>query len=130
MSAPADDNVVVRGDAERGGDVDDRFRHLDVRTRRRGIAARMVVHQDDRSIACCTCLRQLRHFSDMARCQTFGPLCAAKRTLTKNEKSRPKAASQFSPDDRGSSSHQCWLGLPAIRHEADTSKAEDHHRPC
>ena len=98
MSAPADDDVVVRGDAERGGDVDDRFRHLDVRTRRRGIAARMVVHQDDRSIACCTCLRQLRHFSDMARCQTFGPLCAAKRTLTKNEKSRPKAALQFNPD--------------------------------
>jgi hypothetical protein len=59
MSAPADDDVVVHGDAERGGDVDDRFRHLDVRTRRRGIAARMVVHQDDRSIACCTCLRQL-----------------------------------------------------------------------
>jgi hypothetical protein len=53
MSAPADDDVVVHGDAERGGDVDDRFRHLDVRTRRRGIAARMVVHQDDRSIACC-----------------------------------------------------------------------------
>jgi hypothetical protein len=48
MSAPADDDVVVHGDAERGGDVDDRFRHLDVRTRRRGIAARMVVHQDDR----------------------------------------------------------------------------------
>jgi hypothetical protein len=59
MSAPAEDDVVVHGDAERGGDVDDRFRHLDVRTRRRGIAARMVVHQDDRSIACCTCLRQL-----------------------------------------------------------------------
>ena len=59
MSAPTDDDVVVHGDAERGGDVDDRFRHLDVRTRRRGIAARMVVHQDDRSIACCTCLRQL-----------------------------------------------------------------------
>jgi hypothetical protein len=65
MSAPTDDDVVVHGDAERGGDVDDRFRHLDVRTRRRRIAARMVVHQDDRSIDCCTCLRQLMALSDM-----------------------------------------------------------------
>jgi hypothetical protein len=76
MSAPADDDVVVHGDAERGGDVDDRFRHLDVRTRRRGIAARMVVHQDDRSIACCTCLRQLmallRHADRPRRCPLPG----------------------------------------------------------
>ena len=85
MSAPADDDVVVHGDAERGGDVDDRFRHLDVRTRRRGIAARMVVHQDDRSIACCTCLRQLmadivakvenRTTLKISRKSNFGPLC-------------------------------------------------------
>ena len=30
MSILADDNVVVHGDAERGGDVDDRLGHLDV----------------------------------------------------------------------------------------------------
>jgi hypothetical protein len=52
MSAPADDDVVVHGDAERGGDVDDRFRHLDVRTRRRGIAARMVVQNNASSPIC------------------------------------------------------------------------------
>ena len=34
----ADDDVVVHGDAERLGDVGDRFRHLDVGLRRRGIA--------------------------------------------------------------------------------------------
>src|SRR5450755_188123 len=30
MAMLADDGVVVDGDAERGGDVDDRFRHLDI----------------------------------------------------------------------------------------------------
>jgi len=35
----------MHGNAERGGDVDDRFRHLDVRLRRRRIAGRMVVHE-------------------------------------------------------------------------------------
>jgi hypothetical protein len=74
MSAPADDDVVVHGDAERGGEVDDRFRHLDVRTRRRGIAARMVVQQDDRSIACCTCLRQLMARSGQGAMSELSPL--------------------------------------------------------
>jgi len=45
MPVLADDDVVVHGDAERGGDVDDRFRHLDVGLRRRRIAGGMVVHQ-------------------------------------------------------------------------------------
>jgi hypothetical protein len=40
--------VVVHGDAERAGDVDDRLGHLDVGLRRRWIAGRVVVHQDDR----------------------------------------------------------------------------------
>jgi hypothetical protein len=43
MPAPADDDVVVHGDAERGGDVDDRAGHLDIRLRRRRIAGGMVV---------------------------------------------------------------------------------------
>src|SRR5438105_2268493 len=30
MPVPADDDVVVHGNAERGGDIDDRLRHLDV----------------------------------------------------------------------------------------------------
>jgi hypothetical protein len=38
-------DVVVNGDAERGGDLDDRFRHLDIGLRGRGIATWMVVHQ-------------------------------------------------------------------------------------
>jgi hypothetical protein len=45
MSIFADDDVVVHGDAERRGDVDDRFRHLDVGLRRRRIAGRVVVHE-------------------------------------------------------------------------------------
>jgi hypothetical protein len=36
----------VDWDAERLGDIDDLLRHLYVGTRRRGIAARMIVHQD------------------------------------------------------------------------------------
>ena len=41
----ADDDVVVHGNAERGGDVHDRFRHLDIRLRRRRVAGGMVVQQ-------------------------------------------------------------------------------------
>ena len=41
----ADDDVVVHGDAERAGDVDDRLRHLYVGVRWRRIARRMVVQQ-------------------------------------------------------------------------------------
>jgi hypothetical protein len=40
----ADDDVVVDGDAERGGDLDDRLGHLDIGLRGRGIAGGMVVH--------------------------------------------------------------------------------------
>lgn len=43
MAVPADDDVVVDGDAERAGDLDHRLRHLDVGPRRRGVARRMVV---------------------------------------------------------------------------------------
>jgi hypothetical protein len=50
MPVLADDDVVVHGDAERPGDVDDRFRHLDVGLRGRGIAARVVVHEPAASI--------------------------------------------------------------------------------
>jgi hypothetical protein len=46
----ADDDVVVHGDAERGGDVDDRLRHPDVRLRRRRVATGMIVHQDYRAV--------------------------------------------------------------------------------
>jgi hypothetical protein len=38
MTASADDDVVVHGDAERAGDIDDRLGHLDVGLRRRRIA--------------------------------------------------------------------------------------------
>ncbi len=43
MSAFADDDVVVHGNAERGGDVDDRLGHLDVGLRRRRVAGGVVV---------------------------------------------------------------------------------------
>jgi len=45
MPVLADDDVVVHGDAERGGDIDDRPGHLDVRLRRRRIAGGVVVHK-------------------------------------------------------------------------------------
>ena len=45
MPVLADDDVVVHGNAERGGDIDDRFRHLDIRLRRGRIAGGVVVHQ-------------------------------------------------------------------------------------
>ena len=47
VAVPADDDVVVHGDAERLGDIDDRLRHVDIGARGRWIAARMIVHQYD-----------------------------------------------------------------------------------
>jgi hypothetical protein len=41
----ADDDVVVDGDAERTGDVDDRLGHLDIGLRGCRIAARVVVDE-------------------------------------------------------------------------------------
>src|SRR4051812_3372080 len=43
MPVLADDNMVVHGDAERGGDLDDRFGHVDVGLRGCGIAGGVVV---------------------------------------------------------------------------------------
>jgi hypothetical protein len=43
MSVLADDDVVVHGNAKRSCDVDDRFGHLDIGLRRRGIAGRVIV---------------------------------------------------------------------------------------
>jgi hypothetical protein len=45
MPVLADDDVVVHGNAERGGDLDDRLGHLDIGLRGRGVAAGVIVHQ-------------------------------------------------------------------------------------
>jgi len=45
MPVPADNDVVVHGNAERLGDIDDRLGHVDVGARRRRVATRMIVHQ-------------------------------------------------------------------------------------
>jgi hypothetical protein len=45
MAVLADDDVVVHGDAERPGHVDDGLRHLDVGARGRWIAGGMIVHE-------------------------------------------------------------------------------------
>ena len=45
MPVLADDDVVVHGNAERGGDLDDRLGHVDIGLRRRRIAGGVVVHQ-------------------------------------------------------------------------------------
>jgi hypothetical protein len=44
MPVLADDDVVVDGNAERGGDLDDRLGHMDIGLRRRRIAGGVVVH--------------------------------------------------------------------------------------
>ena len=44
MTVLADDDVVVHGDAERAGDIDDRLCHLDVGLRRRRITGGVIVH--------------------------------------------------------------------------------------
>jgi hypothetical protein len=46
MPVLADDDVVVHGNAGRGGDVDDRLGHLDVSLRWRRIAGGMVVQEN------------------------------------------------------------------------------------
>ena len=45
MPASADDDVIVHGDTERRGDIDDRAGHLDIRLRWRRIAGRVIVQQ-------------------------------------------------------------------------------------
>jgi len=45
MPVPADDDVVVHGDAERFCDIDDGAGHLDIGLRRRGIAGGVVVQE-------------------------------------------------------------------------------------
>ena len=45
----ADNDVIVHGNPERPGDIDDRLGHVDVGARRRWIAGGMIMHQDDRS---------------------------------------------------------------------------------
>ena len=60
MPVLADDDVIVHGNAERGGDVDDRFRYLDVGLRRRGIAGGVVM---DRTVTLLNTLIQLDFLS-------------------------------------------------------------------
>lgn len=45
MAVAADDDVVVDGDAERGGDVDDRLGHLDVGAGGRRVSRGVVVER-------------------------------------------------------------------------------------
>ena len=47
MAVFADDDVIVHRNAERAGDVDDRFRHLDVGGRRCRVAGGKIVHEND-----------------------------------------------------------------------------------
>lgn len=46
MAFAADDQMVVQDDAHHSGCLRHFTRHLDIGTRRRGIAGRMVVHQN------------------------------------------------------------------------------------
>ena len=59
MAVLADDDVVVHGEAEWGGDIDDRLGHLDVGLRRRRIAAK-----SRPSITCDMLRKVFRVFTD------------------------------------------------------------------
>ena len=48
VAVAADDDVVVQGNAERPGGIDDLFRHIDVGARRRRIAGRVIVNKNNR----------------------------------------------------------------------------------
>lgn len=50
MSVAADNDVVMHGDAERLGDVDNLARYIDVGARRSRIAGRMIVQQPWRRV--------------------------------------------------------------------------------
>jgi hypothetical protein len=52
MPVLADDDVIVHGDAERRGDVDDRLGHLDIGLRRRRIARGVVVDNGPGDLSC------------------------------------------------------------------------------
>src|SRR5262245_17987562 len=47
VALASDDDVVVDGDAQRPGGIDDLLGHVDIGARRGGIARGVVVHQDD-----------------------------------------------------------------------------------
>ena len=63
MGVLADHDVIVDGDAERLRHGDDLLRHLDIGARRRRVAGRMIVDQNNRVPRCCTCSRHLMAFS-------------------------------------------------------------------
>jgi hypothetical protein len=48
VALPADDDVVVDGDAEGLGDIDHRLGHLDVGARRGRVAGGVVMNEDQR----------------------------------------------------------------------------------
>ena len=59
MPVLADDDVVVHGNAERGGDLDDRFRHMDIGLRGRRVAGGVVVQETTAVAIMLTTLRLL-----------------------------------------------------------------------
>jgi hypothetical protein len=60
MLVPADVDVVVNRYPKRGRDIDDGAGHVDVRLRRRRIAAWIVVHQDYREMPPSVNCRRIR----------------------------------------------------------------------
>ena len=65
MAFTANDNMVVNGDAEGCGACDDLLRHVDVGTRRRRVARRVVVHEND--CRCRQLQRALHHLAHVDR---------------------------------------------------------------
>ena len=61
MAVAADDDVIMHGDTERLGNVDDRFRHADIGLRRRRVAGRVIVHEHSEAAMFFTLLAFLRN---------------------------------------------------------------------
>jgi hypothetical protein len=53
MPVLADDDVIVHGNAERSGNVDDGAGHLDIGLRWRRVAGGVIMHQNDRGGRAC-----------------------------------------------------------------------------
>ena len=76
MPVLADDDVIVHRYAQRARDVDDGFRHLDIRVRRRRIAGRVIVHQAAESSHCVETKEYIGSLSYMAAAVGSGFRCS------------------------------------------------------
>jgi hypothetical protein len=75
MAFLVDDDVVVHGNTEWLGDIEDRLRHLDVRARRRRVARRMIVQDTFCQVTILILFNVLGIFRRQGACIGGGKLC-------------------------------------------------------